>query len=84
MSNTVKYFALACAISATAAAGVTEGYLSRFTYLFNLDRSTHMRIFSEFFFGVTTIGAHHSVGSVTGAMIPCWTRRSISYFNLSL
>lgn len=23
------------------------------------------------FLGVTTIGAHHSVGCVTGAMIPC-------------
>ena len=25
------------------------------------------------------MGAHHSVGSVTGAMTPCSTRRSISF-----
>ena len=51
----MKYLALACAMSVTASAGVVEGYLSRRTNLFNLDRSTHIRILSEFFFGVTTI-----------------------------
>ena len=43
-----------------------------------------MRILSEFFFGVTTIGAHRSVASVTGAMIPWLVSRSISFFSLSL
>lgn len=30
-----------------------------------------MRILSLFFFGVTTIGAHHLVASFTGVMIFC-------------
>ena len=30
------------------------------------------------------MGAHQSVGSVTGAMMPCWTRRSISALSVSL
>ena len=30
------------------------------------------------------MGAHQSVGSVTGAMMPCWARRSISALSLSL
>ena len=34
------------------------------------ERSTQRRILSEFFLRVTTIGAHHSVGVVTGAMTP--------------
>ena len=35
------------------------------------DRSTHMRMESVFFFGVTTMRAHQSVGSVTGAIMCC-------------
>ena len=30
------------------------------------------------------MGAHQSVGSVTGVMMPCWARRSISALSLSL
>ena len=30
-----------------------------------------MRILSVFFFGVTTMGAHHAVASVTGVMTFC-------------
>jgi hypothetical protein len=33
---------LACAMSAMASAGVVEGYLSHWTHLFDLDRSTHI------------------------------------------
>ena len=42
-----------------------------------------MRILSEFFLGVTTIGAHHVVGSVTGATTFCDLRRSSLAYNLS-
>ena len=42
-----------------------------------------MRMRSVPFFGATTIGAHHSVGSVTGVMIPWSTRRSISCLSFS-
>ena len=75
----VKIFALSAAMSATASAGVGDWYLSRLTYLFKRDRSTHIRMPSVSFFGVTTIGAHHSVGSVTGSMMPCvWSTVSIA------
>ena len=40
-----------------------------------------MRILSEFFLGVAMIGAHHSFGSVTTCIIPCVTRRSISFLS---
>ena len=53
-------------------------------YLLSFDKSTHMRIPFEFILGVTTIGAYHSVGSVTGAMIPCMMRRFMSFFSFSL
>ena len=63
-SNTM---ALAWVISTTVSAGVVEGCSSRQTS-FSLEKTTHMRILSEFFC-VTTIGAHHSVNVVTGAMM---------------
>ena len=63
-------------ISATASAGVMEGYCLCRINLFSLERSTHIRILSEFF-GVTMIGVHHSVG--------VWLLSSVvSFFNLSL
>ena len=68
-------------MSATASAGVTDMYRSRRTNLLSFERSTHMRIRSEFRLGVTTMGAPHSVGSVTGAMTPCST---ISFLSFSL
>ena len=48
--------------------------LSLLTYLLRRERSTHSLISSVSFLGVTTIGAHNSVGSVTGAIISfhCW------------
>ena len=76
--------ALACAMSVTVSAGVVEEHLSRRTNLFNLDRCMHIQILSELFFGVTTIGAHHSVGSVTGAMIPWLVSKSISFLHVQM
>ena len=38
---------------------------------------------SDSFFGVTTIGAHHSVGCVTGMMMPCSCRVVSSARSLS-
>ena len=67
----MKTFVLSAAMSATAWAGVGDSYLSHLTYLFKRERSTHIRMPSVSFLGVTTIGAHHSVGSVTGSMMPC-------------
>ena len=58
-------------------------YLSRFTNLLRWERSTHILIFSVPFLGVTTIGAHQSVGSVTGAMMFCSCIRSSSALSLS-
>ena len=42
-----------------------------------------MWMFSEPFFGVTTMGAHHSVASVTGAIIFCLSNTSSSVLSLS-
>ena len=71
-------------MSATASAGVGDWYLSLQTYRFKCDKSMHIGIRSVPFLGVTTMGAHHSVTSVTGAIIPwSWSRFS-SAFNLSL
>ena len=42
-----------------------------------------MRILSVFFFGVTTMGAHHAVASVTGVMTFCDSNKSSSDFSLS-
>ena len=82
-SNFVKILAFSSAMSATASAGVADWYLSCFTNLFRRERSTHIRILSVPFLGVTTMGAHHSVGTVTGAMTPCSCSRSNSAFSLS-
>jgi len=49
-----------------------------YTYLFWCERSTHIQIDSPSFLGGKTIGAHHNVTSVTGAMIFCYCRRSTS------
>ena len=67
----VKTFASLAAMSATAWAGVGNWYRSRITKRLRCDKSTHMRILSEFFLGVTTIGAHHVVASVTGVITFC-------------
>ena len=53
------------------------------TNLLRRERSTHILILSVSFLGVTTMGAHHSVGSVTGVMIPSSCRRSNSALSLS-
>ena len=42
-----------------------------------------MRMFPEPFFGVTTMGAHHSVTFVTGAIIFCLSNTSSSVLSLS-
>ena len=42
-----------------------------------------MRMRSLFFLGTTTMGAHQSVASVTGAMIFCDCRRSSSALSLT-
>ena len=46
-----------------------EAHDSRCTYLLSCVRSTHTRTFS-LLFGVTTIGAHHLVGSSILDMTP--------------
>ena len=50
--------------------------------LFKLDKPTHICIRLLSFFGATTIEAHHSVGSVTGVIIPWSTRRSMEVYFL--
>ena len=62
---------------------VEDWYCSRFTYLFSLDKSTHIWMLSVSFFGATTMGARHSVCSVTGVMIPCFWSRSSSALNFA-
>ena len=79
----MKNLALLAAMSATASAGEEDCYRSLFTKRFRCDKSTHMRMESLFFLGVTTMGAHQSVGSVTGAMICCCCNKSSSAANLS-
>ena len=71
----VKYFAFDCVMSATALAGVVD---SRRTTLLSFGKPTHIQMRSEFLFGVTTIGAHHSAGSGMGTIMPWLTSRSIS------
>ena len=84
VSRTVKNLALVVAIFATAWAGVDDWCCTRLTNQLRCERSTHILIQSVFFFRVTTIGAHHSVAAVTGAIM-CWnSKRSSSAFNLSL
>ena len=82
-SSFVKIFVLSAAMSATARAGVDDWYLLHLTYLFKRDRLMHIRMSSESFLGVVTIGAHHSVGSVTGEMTPLLFRKSSSALSLS-
>ena len=49
-SSLVKIIGFSAAMSATAWAGIEDWYLSRLTYLFNQDRSTHIRISLVSFF----------------------------------
>jgi len=51
-SITVKYFASFAEMSATAFAGVGDWYLSLLTKRFRRERSTHMRILSDPFWGL--------------------------------
>ena len=44
--------------------------------------NTHSDV-AKFFLGVTTIGAHHLVASVTGVMMFCFCRSSNSAFSFS-
>jgi len=60
--------ALLAAMSATASAGEHDWYHSRYPKRFKCDKSEHILIDSVFFFGVTTIDANQSVGSVTGGI----------------
>ena len=82
-SSLVKILAFSAEMFATAWAGVADWYLSRLTNLLGWEGSTHILIFSVPFLGVTTMGAHHSVGSVTGVMIPWSYRRPNSALSLS-
>ena len=79
----MKYLALVAAISAMVSGGLGDMYCSHCTYRFKCERSTHIWMFSVFFFGVTTIGAHHSVAYVIGAMISCTCNSSSSALSLS-
>ena len=56
---------------------VGDRYLSCTTYQFSLDKSTHILLLSVPFVGVTTIGTHHCIPSVTGVIISCCWSRSI-------
>ena len=77
-SNLIKYSAWEAAISATASCGVGVWYRSLFTNLF----SFVSLISVDPFLGATTIGAHHSVGSVTGLITPsvCLTLSRYGYW----
>ena len=81
----VKNLVLLAAMSATASAGEHDLYCSHLTkqFKFKCDKCTHILIDSVFFFGVTTIGLHQSVGSVTGVIMYCCCRESSSAANLS-
>ena len=79
----VKTFAFSAAMSATVWAGVGDWYLPCFTNLFRWDTSMRILILSVPFLGVTTIGEHHSMVSLTGAMIPCSCESSSSTLSLS-
>jgi len=68
-SKTVKSLPLVAAVSATARVGVDDWYCSWRIDLFRYEKSIHILMWSMSFFGVTTIGAHHSVASVTGTII---------------
>ena len=81
--STVKYLALVAMILAMAYAGLGDRYCSRCTYRFKCERSMHKRMILLFFFHVTTIGAHHCVGSVIGTMISCCCNNSSSALSLS-
>ncbi len=65
----MKILAFSAAMSATAWAGLADWYLSRLTNLLKWDRSTHSLILSDSLFGVMTMGSHHSVVTVTGAIM---------------
>ena len=82
-SRTIKNLASVAAMSATAWAGVDDWYCSHLMNQLRCERSTRILMRSVFFFGVTTIGAHHSFAAVTVAII-CWdSKRSSSAFDLS-
>jgi len=66
----MNILALLVVISVTAPASVGDWYLSRTTKWLRWDKSTHIRILSEFV-GITAIGAHHGVASVTGVIMCC-------------
>ena len=78
-----KYLALAAAISAMASVGVGDMYCYHCMYQFKCERSTHMWMFSVFFFRVTTMGTHHSIASVIGAIMFCCCNSSSSVLSLS-
>ena len=63
-------------MSATTSADVGDWYHSLHTYLLSFDKSTHNLMSSVSYFGLTTVGARHSVSCVTGAMIPCCCSKS--------
>ena len=81
-SNFIKYSAWEAAISATASCGAGDWYRFLFTNLFSFDRSTHRLISVDHFSGARTIGAHHSVGSVTCLITPsvCLTLTRYEYW----
>ena len=85
-SINVKYLASLTAVSAIASVGIGDWYYSHKKQSDSTwtDLYMHILILSVSFWGITTIGTHHSVASVMGAMIPCSCNNSSSAFNMSL
>ena len=79
-SSLVNTLAFSAAMSATVWAGVSDRYLSQ-TCSGGISRRTFWSC--PCLLGATTMGEHHSVGSVTGAMTPWSCRWSSSALSLS-
>ena len=80
--HSIKYCEASAAISAMASAGVGDMYCSCCTYRFKCERCTHMQMFSVFFFGITTMGAYHSVASIIGVILFCCCNSSSSVLSV--
>ena len=68
-----------------ACAGCRLGDMHRscYTYRLKCERLTHIGMFLVFFFGIITIGAHHSVASMIDAMISGCCNSSSPVLSLS-
>ena len=72
--HSIKYcevFGIGCNDVSNGFCKVGNIYHSCCTHRFKCKRSKHMWMFLVFFFEVTSIGAHHSVASMIGAIMFC-------------